>query len=303
MTIDPSAGMKPPDPKPPKSHHILPQRYQAGFAGIDERVWCFDRRTGTIVCGHPKRVAVENHFYTYEPRNSPNATDIESFLGSHVEGPFWPVLDRLENQEIPTPEDRLRMSFFAAFMLTRIPAFRDFCAGVFANTILSSPKLASNLQFLGGILRATSGGVLQPTEPKNSILVRMQKLGVEIGKHLLTLDTHLMYSPADEPFISGDNPFVLMRMVNDAQPPTVSATSFMKWIPLSAKVALGFGLPGNRITLTRVECAKVRKINIGLATASRQIVLARSREQLERILLAVPKVLPGDAGGFPSVVL
>jgi hypothetical protein len=295
--------MKPSDAKPPKSQHILPQRYQAGFAGVDECVWYFDRRRGTIACEHPKRVAVENHFYTYEPRNAPNATNLESFFASHVEGPFWPVLDRLEKQEIPTSEERMRMSFFAAFMLTRIPAFRDFSAKVFANAILSFSKLNSNLKFLDDIMLASSGGILQPTEPKNSILLRMQKLGVEIGKHLLTLDTHLMYSPADEPFISSDNPFVLVRMVNDDQPPNVSATSFMKWIPLSAKLALGFGLPGNHITLTNVESAKVRKINVSLATASRQIVLARSREQLEQILSAVPKAIPSDASGFPSVVL
>jgi hypothetical protein len=197
----------------------------------------------------------------------------------------------------------MRMSFFSAFMLTRIPAFRDFCAKVFGNTLLSFSELNSNLRFFDDILRASSGGILQPTEPKNNVLLRMQKLGVEIGKHLLTLDTHLMYSPADEPFISSDNPFVLVRMVNDAQSPNVSATSFMKWIPLSAKLALGFGLPGNHITLTNVESAKVRKINVSLATASRQIVLARSREQLEQILSAIPKAIPSDASSFPSVVL
>jgi hypothetical protein len=34
IPVDPSAGMKSSDPKPPKSQHILPQRYQAGFAGV-----------------------------------------------------------------------------------------------------------------------------------------------------------------------------------------------------------------------------------------------------------------------------
>jgi hypothetical protein len=294
--------MKASDQKPPKRQHILPQRYQAGFAGVDGCLWYFDRRRGTIACEHPRRVAVENHFYTYEPRNTPNATGIESFFASQIEGPFWPVLDRLEKQEIPTSDDRMRMAFFSAFMLTRIPAFRDFCARVFANILLSFSKLDSNLKFLDDSLRASNGGILHPQEPKNNVLLRMQNLGVEIGKHLLTLDTHLMYSSADEPFIASDNPFVLRRMVNDAQPPTVRATSFMKWIPLSAKLALGFGLPGNRITLTSVESAKVRTLNVSLATASRQIVIASSRSQLEEILATLPKEVPGAASGFPSVV-
>jgi hypothetical protein len=47
--------MKPSDPKPPKSQHILPQRYQAGFAGVDECVWYFDRVRGqTIVFSDSK---------------------------------------------------------------------------------------------------------------------------------------------------------------------------------------------------------------------------------------------------------
>ena len=131
----------------------------------------------------------------------------------------------------------------------------------------------------------------------------MLKLGVEVGKHLLTLDTHLMYSPANERFISGDNPFVLVRMVNDTQLPNVSATSFMKWIPFSAKLAVGFGLPGSRITFTNIESANVRETNVSIATASRQIVLASTRGQLEQVLSAAPKETPSDAASFPSVVL
>jgi hypothetical protein len=126
---------------------------------------------------------------------------------------------------------------------------------------------------------------------------------MDIGKHLLTLDMHFMYSPADEPFITTDNPFTLVQMVKDFQPPTVSATSFMKWIPLSAKLAVGFGLPGNQIYFINIESAKARKINIGAATAARQIVIANNRKQLEEILSTIPKVIPEAAQNFPSVVL
>jgi Protein of unknown function (DUF4238) len=51
--------------KQPKGQHILPQRYQAGFADAGGCVWQLDRRRGMIASTHPKRVAVENHFYTY----------------------------------------------------------------------------------------------------------------------------------------------------------------------------------------------------------------------------------------------
>ena len=232
-----------------------------------------------------------------------NATALETFFASHIEGPFWPVLDRLEKQGIPTNDDRMRISFFAAFMLTRIPAFRGLCAKVFGDAVVSFSKLYPNLEFLDGILRTSSGGIIQPIEPKNNILRQMGQIGTEAGKHLLTLDTHLMYSPPSEPFITSDNPFVLVQMVKDFQPPSVSATSFMKWIPLSEKLAVGFGLPGDHITFINVEALKVRKANVGLATVARQIILVSSREQLEQILSVIPKDPPDGAASFPSIVV
>ncbi len=289
--------------KQPKGQHILPQRYQAGFADADGCVWHLDRRRGIVASTHPKRVAVENHFYTYEPRSNPDATALESFFANHIETPFWPVLNRIEKQEIPSADDRLRVAFFAAFMLTRVPAFREISAKVFGNAIISVSKIYPNLEFLDGLLQKSDGGILKPIEPKNNVLVRMASLGMEIGKHLLTLDTHFMYSPTDEPFITTDNPFTLVQMVKDFQPPTVSATSFMKWIPLSAKLAVGFGLPGNQIYFIHIESVKARKINIGTATAARQIVIANNRKQLEEILSAIPKDIPEAAQNFPSVVL
>jgi Protein of unknown function (DUF4238) len=111
-----------------------------------------------------------------------------------------------------------------------------------------------------------------------------------------------MFSTTDEPFITSDNPFVLDRMVNDNRPPSVSATSFMKWIPLSAKVAVGFGFNGNQIFFSNMNSTQVRQANIRLATAARQILIAKTREQLEQILAAIPKQIPQEAARFPSVV-
>ncbi len=131
----------------------------------------------------------------------------------------------------------------------------------------------------------------------------MLRLGYKTGEHLNTLDTHLIYSPAIEPFITTDNPFVLTRMVDDDQTPSISATSFIKWIPVSARLAIGFGVPGNQISFTNVEPAKTRKLNVGLAMAAREIVLARSNEQLEEIVSAIPNEIPQTASAFPSVIL
>jgi hypothetical protein len=115
----------------PKRHHILPIRYQTGFAIPDGRVWVFDRRRGDIACEHPKRVAAENYFYTSESPDSANPAIMESFLADNVESPFWPVLDLLEQRKIPTGTDIQRIAIFTAFLLTRVAAFRDVLTKVF----------------------------------------------------------------------------------------------------------------------------------------------------------------------------
>ena len=285
-----------------KRHHFLPRKYQVGFAEPNGPVWYFDRRRGVIASGNPLNVAVERHFYTSETPGSSNPTAMETFLAEHVEGPFWPVLERLERQETPTAGDRSRISIFAGFLLTRVPAFRDFCADVLNDTLISHSNLRSVILSLDGLFAKTDSGFFVPKAPKNNALHQMGKLGIEVAQHLDTLDTHLMYSTASEPFITTDNPFVLDRILNDGQAPTVSATSFLKWIPLSAKVAVGFGLPGNTIYFTNVEPTNARKANLRLATAARQMILARSREQLQQILADMPKETPMGAADFPSVV-
>jgi hypothetical protein len=170
------------------------------------------------------------------------------------------------------------------------------------DVILASQNLGSTINSIDGLLKVTSGGIFVPAMPKNNALYQMGHLGIEASKILTTLNVHIMYSAANEPFVTSDNPFVFDRMVDDDQPPSVSATSFLKWTPLSAKVAVGFGFRGNHIFASNMDSAQVRKANIRFATAARQIVIAQSREQLEQILAAVPKEVPNGAASFPSDV-
>jgi hypothetical protein len=227
---------------------------------------------------------------------------MESFLAENVEGPFWPVLDSLEKRQTPSATDIHRIAIFAAFLLTRVAAFRDVLTKVLGDVMLASQNLDSAINSIDGLLKISSGGIFIPAMPKNNALYQMGHLGIEASKILITLNIHIMYSTQNEPFITSDNPFVLDRMVDDNQPPSVSATSFMKWIPLSAKVAVGFGFRGNHILVSNMDSAQVRQANIRLATAARQIVIAQSREQLEQVLVALPKETPKGAASFPSVV-
>jgi hypothetical protein len=129
----------------------------------------------------------------------------------------------------------------------------------------------------------------------------MMRLGREITMDLMKLDTHLIYSPPDEPFVTTDNPFVFVRIIDDDEPPTIGAKSFLKLLPLSARVAVGFGLPGNTIWASGANSSQARKHNLSVVGAAWDIVLANSREQLESLLPTFPAETPRGPGKYPTV--
>jgi len=285
-----------------KRHHILPQRYQKGFAGTNGFVWYFDRRRGTIACENPLNVAVETNFYTSESLDSENPTIMEDFLAEHVEAPFWPVLDRLEKIQIPTGADRHRLIVFAAFLFTRVSAFRETITKVLADASLRFKNENAATNSLDSFPQKTSADFIPAIIPKNYALHQMGRIGIEASRILMTFNTHVMFSAPNEPFITSDNPFVFDQMVKDNEPPSISAKSFLKWVPLSAKVAIGFGLPGNHIFFSNMDEKQVWNANVRFATAARQIVIARSREQLEKLLAALAKDATKPANSFPSAI-
>ena len=287
-----------------KRHHILPQRYQKGFAGSDGFVWYYDRRRGIIACENPLNVAVETNFYTSESAGSENPAIMEDVLAEHVEAPFWPVLDKLEKIpiQIPTGAERERIIVFAAFLFTRVSVFREAITKVLADVTLRFKSKNSTANSLNSLPEGTTTAFIPAIIPKNYALHQMGQIGIEASKILMTFNTHVMFSAPNEPFITSDNPFVFDQMVKVDEPPSISATSFLKWVPLSAKVAVGFGLPGNHMLFSKMDEKQVWNANVRFAAAARQIVIAKSREQLEKLLATFPKEAPKPASGFPSAI-
>ena len=70
---------------------------------------------------------------------------------------------------------------------------------------------------------------------------------------------------------------------------------------ISARVAIGFGLPGNTIWASKANPSQARKHNLSVVGAAWDIVLANSREQLESLLTAFPTETPRGPGKSPTV--
>lgn len=285
----------------PKRHHLLPRHYQAGFSSDGNgELWVFERRKQRIRSAYPSNTSVENHFYSWaSPSDRPSS--LESMLAKGIEGPFWPVRDRLDAQQFPDYADRFRLAYFCAFLLVRIPAFRALYEHAFTSGIAAHPRLERDIELINDLFRQSPSGLFLPVTPKNARLRQMVDMAMEVGKHLLTLDIHFMSSYPEEPFITTDNPFVLDRLIDQGQKPSVKADGFLKWIPLSAKTAVGFGEPGDNITWTNVIPPKVHRTNRALAAVATDLVIAGSKEQLSKVVAGLSP-MPPHPTCFPSEI-
>lgn len=284
----------------PKWHHTIPRRYQAGFAHeVDGPLWRFERSKQRIRSANPKNTAVTKHFYRWERPGSVKPTAIETFLADSVEGPAWPVLDKLDRRETPHQLDRLRLSFFCAFLLVRVSAFRASFEFKFAETVVRHADRTRDPAAFDELFQKTASGILIPRAEKDQALANMINIGMQVGRYLMTLDTHLLYSDRSEPFITTDNPFGLVRLVDRGQQKGIMVPGFLKVIPLSAKTAVGFGDVGNTISFTEVSAEKMRRNNRKLASQATEFVIAGSEEQLRAVVRDLPVEAPHPST-FPT---
>lgn len=287
----------------PKWHHTIPRRYQAGFAHVaDGPLWTFERSKQRIRRANPENTAVRKHFYRWDHPGSVKPTAIEAFLADSVENPAWPVLDKLDRRETPDQLDRLRLSFFCAFLLTRVSAFRASFEFQFATTVVRHADLARDAAALDRLFQKTASGILIPRANKDRSLAKMVDIGMKVGQYLMTLDTHLLYSDPSEPFITTDNPFGLVRLVDHGQEKGIMVPGFLKVVPLSAKTAVGFGDVGDTIWCTEVSAEKMRRNNRKLASQATEFVIAGSEEQLRALVDDLPVEAP-RASTFPTELI
>ena len=287
----------------PKWHHTIPRRYQAGFAHVaGGPLWRFERSKQRIRRANPENTAVRKHFYRWDKPGSVKPAAIETFLADSVENPVWPVIDKLDRRETPDQLDRMRLAFFSAFLLARVSAFRASFDFQFAATVVRHPDLARDAAALDGLFEKTPSGLLIPSASKDQSLVMMVDIGMKVGRYLMTLDTHLLFSDPSEPFVTTDNPFGLVRIVDSGQEKGIMVPGFLKVVPLSAKTAVGFGEVGDTIWFTEVSAEKMRRNNRKLASQATEYVIAGSEKQLRALVHDLP-VEPPHPSTFPTELL
>lgn len=107
----------------PRQHHYVPRFYLEGFCADDARaVVIYDRVRNAYRAQRPAEVATRRDYYAYEDEHGNRFFDIEEALGQ-VEAAASETIQRVDNAEALTADDRMVLATYVAFQYTRTPAY------------------------------------------------------------------------------------------------------------------------------------------------------------------------------------
>jgi len=203
-------------------HHYVPQQYLRGFAKPapdaasrkPTSIWMYDKTNGTAKEVAISRVAQQPGFYP---------DDVEVQLNEMVEKPANEAIGKITNGEALAASDRVRLAYYIATMLRRVPRGRTQAEALVPATITES---AENMRAM--IRAATLRGDLDPAaeathlDEVNQIEARflrdtpdnLRQIIVTPWPTAALLDTimrlawRLVVSPGPSWFLTSDNPAV-----------------------------------------------------------------------------------------------
>ena len=111
--------------KEPRKHHYVPQFLLRNFSDPEERVYVFDKHKSTTRRQSPREVAFEKDLYVFKDktpdrRNLENLATLFDDFGSE---PLRKLL-KFEGLSSISPEELVKLSYFVAAMMIRVPHTR-----------------------------------------------------------------------------------------------------------------------------------------------------------------------------------
>lgn len=112
-----------------KNHHVVPKLYLQGFADHNDMVWTYLKNDPQKkpYPQKPKNVAIERYFYALHLNDGTIDTNtFEDALADIIETPAADGLKAIKAGNIPSHDDRQRLSLLFGFMLVRTPKYKMF---------------------------------------------------------------------------------------------------------------------------------------------------------------------------------
>ncbi|GFP43024.1 hypothetical protein HKBW3C_02156, partial [Candidatus Hakubella thermalkaliphila] len=110
-----------------KRHHYIPRFYLDGFVDPHNEpyIWVYQKGNPNIIKSTAENIAVEKHYYSFTtPEGSKDSATFENVL-AEIEGQAAPIFQKIKNHESLDEQERSLFAIFLAFIMTRVPNYRE----------------------------------------------------------------------------------------------------------------------------------------------------------------------------------
>ncbi|EKD99434.1 MAG: hypothetical protein ACD_22C00256G0007 [uncultured bacterium] len=297
-----------------KKQHYIPRFYLRKFSQNDETLNVYDRKKGKN--GEFRKdqsineIGHENNFYTYTDIGG-ERKNLEDVFGQ-FESSAGKILNKIENKEILTPEDKEYFSVFLSLLYLRTPTskkymnkgteqlyketmrmelattpkekFREFYEKKFGKGI-SDEKLEDLIDF--GVNEKRSE--IKVDIPNSYWIKQMLQLSMDITPVFNMLNWRVFFSEQKHAFIASDNPFLL---ITTEKPDPFWGVGLLtqgalKVVPLTSNICLIMDEPDENPTISYKETTSKelqRAVNGSLTKKCDRCIFSASMGQLEKLV-------------------
>lgn len=294
----------------PKRHHFLPEFYLNGFTR-DGLLWLYDRERKQYRCQTPHNTAIIRYYYAFENEKGEKDYSVEQFL-SVIEGKAKAAISKLEARDVITPEERLHLAQFIAFLMVRSPKFHrvvNEMADAAAKQIVKHaiPTVEAAGELVRQHSQKTENEEITPESMfefihdekfkmvmnRDFVISAMLDQAEKVTLEIAMMDWLVVHTDRRSAFITTDEPigFIVPDEFRRSGEPVLGLGShkITKIVPLSRSVALLIGHHGGGFGHIDSCREQVRDLNIAVATECDTYVLGRD-EALVRSVVKQSKV-------------
>ncbi len=221
-----------------KRHHYIPRFYLNGFIdpANEPFVWVYQKGETGIIKTTAENIALEKHYYSFTtPSGDKDSETFENVL-SEMEGKAAPVVQKIKNYETLDKDDRAIFAVFLAFMLTRVPNYRQNTAKMSVELFKKITKLtASTPELFDATIRTIEEDLGEkidyPHEELREFLLEgnfditpnpeqsLQHVNAELAPVFYEMNWIFLKSTDRFEFLTSDNPLVYFDPTHDPKSP------------------------------------------------------------------------------------
>jgi hypothetical protein len=297
----------------PKRHHYLPEFYLKGFLR-ENLLWVFDREFQQYRQQPPRNTTVIGHYYTTTTETGEPDTSVEAHLADS-ESEAAPIIGKLDEGKMISPEERVALAYFLALLLSRTPKHAreieeigDRFHKVLAKDMFPTVEsVAALLKNTGDDASFTPESFFefvhkeqfQMKAPREFTLNTMLEQSARFYREIAMMNWFVLHADGHTSFITTDSPlgYVIDNEQRRSWEPVLGFASekVTKLIPLTSQTVLVIGGPGVAFGHFRADRNQVREINLAVAIECERFLIARD-EALIRSIVPASKVDRGNPG-------